>query len=259
MTELDTRRAARATQIGFLVLLLACTAQLAYWMADEYRFTESVRDSHRESYEGEARSAVALLGAGVPWATIASRSPELELGANGVPQVSAAALERLDADRFHRMNRYGWEGAFFLAVLVAAIGMVYAALRKERQPMHEILAQRAREDELAAVEPVLKFGGSEFNLRTHRARSADGAEQMLSEKEAMLLKALADRRGEVVLRDDILEEVWGDEVLPSSRTVDGFIVRLRKRFEPNPERPQFIHTVRGVGYRFTATAESPHG
>jgi DNA-binding winged helix-turn-helix (wHTH) protein len=228
-------------------------------MADEYRFTESVRDSRRESYEADARSAQALLGAGVPWAFITQRMPELELGADGAPRVAAGAVERLDADRFHRMNRYGWEGAFFLAVLVAAIGMVYSALRKERQRMHAIFAQRAQEDALAAVEPVLRFGGSEFNLRTHRARSADGAEQLLSEKEAKLLKALADRTGEIVLRDDILEEVWGDEVLPSSRTIDGFIVRLRKRFEPNPERPQFIHTVRGVGYRFTATAESPQG
>ena len=259
MTEHDTRRAARATQVGFLVLLLACTAQLAYWMADEYRFTESVRDSRREAYEAEALSAAAMIRAGVQWSAIAARAcPSSISAADGTPRVSAGALERLDADRFHRMNRYGWEGAFFLAVLVAAIGMVYAALRKERERMHAILAQRAREDGLA-VEPVLRFGGSEFNLRTHHARSADGAEQLLSEKEAILLKTLADRAGEVVLRDDILEEVWGDEVRPSSRTVDGFVVRLRKRFEPNPERPRFIHTVRGVGYRFTATAEPPQG
>ena len=72
----------------------------------------------------------------------------------------------------------------------------------------------------------------------------------------MILKVLAERKGEVLWRDDILEKVWGDEVLPSSRTIDNFIVRLRKRFEPDPEKPQFIHTVRGVGYRFTATAET---
>jgi DNA-binding winged helix-turn-helix (wHTH) protein len=257
MTEHDSQRAARATHFGFLVLLLVCTAQLAYWMADEYRFTESVRDTRRDAYEAAAASAAALVRAGVPWATIVDREPELELGPSGTPRVSAAALARLDADRFHRMNRYGWEGAFFLSVLVAAIGMVYGALRRERARMHELLERRAREDELAAIEPVLKFGGSEFNMRTHRARSADGAEQLLSEKEAMLLKTLAERAGEVVLRDSILDEVWGDEVLPSSRTVDSFVERLRKRFEPNPERPQFIHTVRGVGYRFTATAETP--
>ena len=53
----------------------------------------------------------------------------------------------------------------------------------------------------------------------------------------MILRVLAEREGEVLWRDDILEKVWGDEVLPSSRTVDNFILRLRKRFEPDPEQP----------------------
>jgi two-component system alkaline phosphatase synthesis response regulator PhoP len=45
--------------------------------------------------------------------------------------------------------------------------------------------------------------------------------------------------------------VWGYEVFPSTRTIDNFIVRLRKRFERNSEEPAHFHTVRGVGYRFT--------
>jgi two-component system alkaline phosphatase synthesis response regulator PhoP len=73
----------------------------------------------------------------------------------------------------------------------------------------------------------------------------------------MILKVLAERAGEVMWRDDILEKVWGDEVLPSSRTIDNFIVRLRRRFEVDAEAPRFIHTVRGVGYRFTINPE-PH-
>lgn len=118
-----------------------------------------------------------------------------------------------------------------------------------------ILRRRARYDEITAREPVLRFGGNEFDFRTFRGVSASGTEQVLTQKEAMILKILAAREGQVVWRDDILLSVWGDEVLPSSRTIDNFILRLRKRFEPNPERPQFIHTVRGVGYRFTSTAE----
>lgn len=118
-----------------------------------------------------------------------------------------------------------------------------------------ILRRRARYDQVTALEPILRFGGNEFDFRTFRGRSADGAEQVLTQKEALILKLLAERAGEVLLRDDILERVWGEEILPSSRTIDSFVVRLRKRFEPNPERPQFIHTVRGVGYRFTSGAE----
>lgn len=118
-----------------------------------------------------------------------------------------------------------------------------------------ILRRRARYDEMTAREPVLRFGGNEFDFRTFRGRSADGVEQVLTQKEAMILKVLAEREGETLWREDILEKAWGDEVLPSSRTIDNFIVRLRRRFEDDPESPRFIHTVRGVGYRFTSMPE----
>jgi two-component system alkaline phosphatase synthesis response regulator PhoP len=59
------------------------------------------------------------------------------------------------------------------------------------------------------------------------------------------------RFGEVVSRDDILDTVWGDDAFPSSRTVDNFVMRLRRLFEPDPAAPVYFHTVWGVGYRFT--------
>ena len=68
----------------------------------------------------------------------------------------------------------------------------------------------------------------------------------------MILRVLADQPGHIVTREEILDRVWGYEVFPSTRTIDNFIVRLRKRFERNPEAPAHFHTVRGVGYRFTA-------
>jgi len=78
----------------------------------------------------------------------------------------------------------------------------------------------------------------------------------LTQKEAMILQTLADREGEVVSRDDILDAVWGYEVFPSTRTIDNFIVRLRKRFERRPDDPLHFHTVRGIGYRFTSKDET---
>lgn len=118
-----------------------------------------------------------------------------------------------------------------------------------------ILRRRSRYDAMTALEPVVRFGGNEFDFRSFRGRSFDGGDQILTQKEAMILKVLVEREGEVVWRDDILEKVWGNDVLPSSRTIDNFIARLRKRFEPDPDRPRFIHTVRGVGYRFVAAGE----
>ena len=98
----------------------------------------------------------------------------------------------------------------------------------------------------------LAFNGNEVNFRTYQARAWDGATHALTHKEAMILKALAERAGAVVGREDILDMVWGVEAYPSTRTIDNFIVRLRKRFERDAEVPQHFHTVRGVGYRFTA-------
>ncbi|MEQ8659560.1 MAG: response regulator transcription factor, partial [Gammaproteobacteria bacterium] len=98
----------------------------------------------------------------------------------------------------------------------------------------------------------LRFGGNEVDFASYRARAWDGREHELPHKEAMILRVLSDQGGQVVTREDILDRVWGEEVFPSTRTVDNFIVRLRKRFERNPEQPSFIHTVRGVGYRFSA-------
>jgi two-component system alkaline phosphatase synthesis response regulator PhoP len=65
------------------------------------------------------------------------------------------------------------------------------------------------------------------------------------------LKLLAERAGQVVSREEILDQVWGYDVFPTTRTVDNFIARFRKWFEPDPESPRYFHTLRGVGYKFT--------
>ena len=107
-----------------------------------------------------------------------------------------------------------------------------------------------------ASDGVLSFAGNEVNFRTFRAKSWDGSFHDLTEKEAMILKVLSEQPGEVVTRDDLLEKVWGYEVFPSTRTVDNFILRLRKIFERTPHEPHHFLTVRGVGYRFLPEGEA---
>ena len=102
----------------------------------------------------------------------------------------------------------------------------------------------------------LTFGRNEVNFHTYQAVAWDGSEHALTHKEAMILKCLSERAGETVGREEILDKVWGFEVFPSTRTIDNFIVRLRKRFERDPEAPVFFHTVRGVGYRFALDGSS---
>ena len=102
----------------------------------------------------------------------------------------------------------------------------------------------------SAASAVLRFGGNEVDFRAFRARAFTGEVQELTEKEAMILKVLAEKPGEIVSREDLLERVWGYDVFPSTRTVDNFILRLRKRFERVPAQPRHFLTVWGVGYRF---------
>jgi len=101
----------------------------------------------------------------------------------------------------------------------------------------------------------VSFADNEVDFTTYQARAWDGSEHVLTHKEAMILKVLSDNAGAIVPREEILDRVWGYEVFPSTRTIDNFIVRLRKRFERNPEAPAHFHTVRGVGYRFTREPE----
>jgi two-component system alkaline phosphatase synthesis response regulator PhoP len=107
-----------------------------------------------------------------------------------------------------------------------------------------------------AATSILSFGGNEVDFRAFRARAWNGETQELTEKEAMILKVLAEHAGEIVSREDLLERVWGYDVFPSTRTVDNFILRLRKRFEQDPANPRHFLTVWGVGYRFLTEGES---
>lgn len=97
---------------------------------------------------------------------------------------------------------------------------------------------------------VLVLGEARVDFKTYKATVGTRSIQ-LSSKETMILRCLAERPGEVISRTEILDRVWGYDAFPTSRTVDNFIVRLRRILEPDPRAPRYIHTVRGSGYRLT--------
>ena len=74
----------------------------------------------------------------------------------------------------------------------------------------------------------------------------------LSAMEFKLLQFLIENRGMVHSRDELLDEVWGYDAMPSTRTVDVHVAWLRQKLETNPKHPKFIQTVHGFGYKFTA-------
>ena len=105
---------------------------------------------------------------------------------------------------------------------------------------------------LAARNPTqpdhLTLGKATLFLNRFQAE-VDGQTISLTHKEVALLRLLIERRGEVVSRDEILNHVWSEEEYPSSRTVDNFIVRIRRIVEVNSDDPKVIKSVRGVGYQ----------
>jgi len=96
---------------------------------------------------------------------------------------------------------------------------------------------------------IYAFGDSTVNFATYEA-NVNSSTFTLTKKEAMLLKLLIDRKGEVVSRQQILQSVWGYDVYPSTRTIDNFILSFRKYFEADPKDPQYFLSIRGVGYKF---------
>lgn len=78
----------------------------------------------------------------------------------------------------------------------------------------------------------------------------DGGQQPLTRLEVELIGYLVDHPARVLTREELLDKVWGLANYPNTRTVDNFIVRLRRMFEHDPQRPQHILSVRGFGYKF---------
>lgn len=98
--------------------------------------------------------------------------------------------------------------------------------------------------------PVYSFGANEINFESLRC-ICSGKEVQLTLHEAMLLKYLIEHKGIAVSRKELLLNVWNINSEIETRTVDNFIVRLRKYLETDPDNPVFIKSVRGVGYIFS--------
>jgi two-component system alkaline phosphatase synthesis response regulator PhoP len=116
-----------------------------------------------------------------------------------------------------------------------------------------LLARRATNKPARTHEvgPVYEFGRAKINFDTFDVTVA-GQPVRLTNTEMKLLKYFVANEGSVVTRPELLEHVWGMSHVPTTRTVDNFIVNLRKYFEIDPANPQHFLSVRGAGYRFVA-------
>ena len=97
---------------------------------------------------------------------------------------------------------------------------------------------------------VVRIGRARVDFERFSAEVA-GTNHALTHKECAVLRLLASRVGKAVSRDEILDKAWSADEFPTSRTVDNFIVRLRRLVEPEAEEPRVIRSIRGVGYLLT--------
>ena len=154
-------RRTRWIQGGLLLLLAVCVAQVLYWILDQARFTGVVRDRERSWMQADVRAAERLDALGVGAPEILALFPHLvhesAEGAGGY-HLNGQARRMIDDERARRLNRYGWEGTFFLAVLLSGMGVLWHALRRD----HEL---RQRQDNfLAAVGHELKSPTASLRL-----------------------------------------------------------------------------------------------
>ncbi len=118
-----------------------------------------------------------------------------------------------------------------------------------RELLARVKAVMRRAQAVPKSQDRYSFGDIEVNLRSYQV-SRKGKSLEFSSKEFELLKYFLCHPGETLSRDRLLEEVWGYDSFPTTRTVDAHIVRLRQKIESKPEDPRFILTVHGTGYKF---------
>jgi two-component system alkaline phosphatase synthesis response regulator PhoP len=211
----------RLRKEGFDVAWSTSVADARREIAGSRRFDLALMDVGLP--DGSGFDVAALLRKSQPWAAI------IFLTAFGSPEDRVRGLELGAEDYvvkpFHLKElllrvRNGLKRAMYLA---ADLG--------ESEPEGGIAVGRAR----------ISFSRFEAVV--------EGATQPLTHKETALIKLLVERRGKVVSRDEILDHVWSEDEFPTSRTVDNFIMRIRRLVETDPENPQVIRSVRGVGYQ----------
>jgi DNA-binding response OmpR family regulator len=103
--------------------------------------------------------------------------------------------------------------------------------------------------------PQFVFDGWTMDTRRREVRTPDGLSCDLTTAEFNLLAILIQRPGRVLSRDELMDLLKGHDWTPMDRSIDGLVARLRRKIEPESERPQLVKTVRGVGYVFAGNVK----
>lgn len=98
------------------------------------------------------------------------------------------------------------------------------------------------------AQSIFEIGGGDVNLESYQGKSVDGNIEDFSQNEIAVLRVLIENKGKALSRADIINSVWGADADTSNRTIDNFILKFRKHFEPDAKQPVHFKSVRGLGY-----------
>lgn len=104
-------------------------------------------------------------------------------------------------------------------------------------------------EHLQNQEKIISTDDIELNFKEYSLTKSDGSKVSLGQKECALLELLFSKQNQVVSRDEIISKIWGETVFPTNRTVDNYIVKIRKLLETDTNKAIDIHSIRGVGYK----------
>ena len=122
-------------------------------------------------------------------------------------------------------------------------------LARVRRVMEQLVASASGQKISATEREVVSFGDVSVDLTRMEAQRA-GRPVTMTANEFKIVRYFAKSPGRVISREELLQELWGYQRYPSTRTMDNHIMRLRHKLEPDPSRPLYFLTMHGAGYKF---------
>lgn len=206
-----------------------------------------------DNLEGEGHSVCSAEDGETALRTIRKESPDLVILDLMLPKLSGYEVCRTLREEGNEtpvmmLTARGEEGDRVLGLDLGADDYVTKPFSL-RELLARVRALLRRTSSSATLPDSLEFEGVEVDFRRYEA-TRDGQPLHLTRKEFGLLRLVASRAGEVVSRETLLDEVWGYERYPTTRTVDNHVASLRSKLEDDPSSPRHLLTIFGVGYKW---------
>lgn len=220
------------------ILIVEDEKEMAQGLKDNFEF-----DNHTVLLAEDGESGLAL---------IQSEDPDLMILDVMLPKLSGLGVLRAIREKgIHKpvimLTARGQEMDKVLGLELGADDYITKpfSLRELLARVHAVL-RRYQPTELS--DPIQKIGRLQLDFKHFTAKDSKG-DVILTHKEYQILQCLLQNAENTVSRDQLLEEVWGEDVFPTARTVDNQILKLRKKIEEDPAQPHHILTVHGIGYK----------